>query len=146
VPRYVTSVLVEEADGAVTVTWGLGDVIPGEVQHFGYGVDYFGHDGNGGKRFGVRFHERPSAHVFEWASATQADYEPDSMTLGTDRLSVPDLIIGVVGAAVIGLVLMALQQSSVDRAGRGRHRVLERRLRAAAAAAGLRDHMRLRER
>lgn len=72
-PRYVTSVLVEETDGTVTVTWGLGDVIPGDVEYFGYGVDYFGPDGNGGKRFGVRFHEKPSAHVFEWASATQAN-------------------------------------------------------------------------
>ena len=87
-PRYVTSVLVEEADGTVTVTWGLGDVIPGDVEYFGYGVDYFGRDGNGGKRFGVRFHERPSAHVFEWASATQANYEPDSITLDADRLVV----------------------------------------------------------
>jgi len=67
---------------------GLGDVIPGDVGHFGYGVDYFGIDGNGGKRFGVRFHEKPSAHVFEWASATQANYEPDSVTLEEDRLVV----------------------------------------------------------
>lgn len=87
-PRFATSVLVEEADGAVTVTWGLGDVIPGDVEYLGYGVDYFGRDGNGGKRFGVRFHERPSAHVFEWASATQANYQPDSITLEADRLVV----------------------------------------------------------
>jgi hypothetical protein len=79
-PRYVTSVLVEEGDGTVTVTWGLGDVVPGAVEYFGYEVDYFGPDGNGGKRFGVRFHGKVSAHVFEWSSATQANYEADSVT------------------------------------------------------------------
>lgn len=66
---------------------GLGDVIPRDV-YYGYGVDYFDRDGNGGKRFGVRVRERPSAHVFEWASATQANYEPDSITLEADRLVV----------------------------------------------------------
>lgn len=88
VPRYVTSVLVEEGDGSVTVTLGLGDLIPGDVEYFGYGVDYFGPDGNGGKRFGVRFHEKASAHVFEWASATEANYDADSITLVDDRLVV----------------------------------------------------------
>lgn len=87
-PRYVTSVLVEEGQGSVTVTWGVGDVIPGDVEYFGYGVDYFGLDGNGGKRFGVRFHEKPSAHVFEWSSATQANYEPDNIDYDGDRLVV----------------------------------------------------------
>ena len=87
-PRYVTSALVEEGPGWVTVTWGLGDVIPGEVEYFGYGVDYFGLDGNGGKRFGVRFHEKPSAHVFEWSGATEANYEPDSIAYDDDRLVV----------------------------------------------------------
>ncbi len=87
-PRYVTSALVEEGPGWVTVTWGFGDVIPGEVEYFGYGVDYFGLDGNGGKRFGVRFHEKPSAHVFEWSGATEANYEPDSIAYDDDRLVV----------------------------------------------------------
>lgn len=96
-PRYVTSVLVEESGGVVTVTWGLGDVVSGPVEYFGYGVDYFGVDGNGGKRFGVRFHERVTGHVFEWASATQANYEPDSITASEDR------IVAVYRDASIGL-------------------------------------------
>lgn len=87
-PRYVTSVLVEEGDGTVTVTWGLGDVMPGDVEYFGYGVDYFGVDGNGGKRFDVHFHERATAGVFEWSSATNANYEPDSITVHDDRIVV----------------------------------------------------------
>lgn len=81
----------------VTVTWGLGDVVSGPVEYFGYGVDYFGVDGNGGKRFGVRFHERVTGHVFEWASATQANYEPDSITASEDR------IVAVYRDASIGL-------------------------------------------
>lgn len=79
VPCYITSVLVEEHGGTVTVSWGFGDEIPGDVEYFGYGVDYFGPDGNGGKRFGVRFGEQPSAHVFEWSSATQANYDASSV-------------------------------------------------------------------
>lgn len=70
------------------MTWGLGDIIPGDVEYFGYGVDYYGPDGNGGKRFGVRFHDEPSAHVFEWSSASQANYGPDSVTHDGDRLGV----------------------------------------------------------
>jgi hypothetical protein len=87
-PRYVTSVLVEEGDGAVTVTWGLGDVIDGAVEFFGYGVDYYGVDGNGGKRFGVRFGTEVSGHVFEWTSNTQANYDSDSVTATNDSIVV----------------------------------------------------------
>lgn len=89
VPRVVTSVLVEEADNSVVVTWGLGETVATTgVEYFGYGVDYFGVDGNGGKRFGVRFHEKTSAHVFEWSSATQANYEADAVSVEEDRIVV----------------------------------------------------------
>ncbi|MEV4667802.1 hypothetical protein [Microbacterium sp. LWO12-1.2] len=72
-PQYLTSVLVEERDGSVTVTLGLGDPIPGEAENFGYAVDYYGQDGNGGKRFGVRFGSEATTHVFDWSSSTQAN-------------------------------------------------------------------------
>lgn len=84
--RYVTSVLVEEQPDSVTVTWDLGDPVPGSAGYFGYGVDYYGVDGNGGKRFGVRFDGKTSAYVFEWSSATQANYEADSVTVEPDRV------------------------------------------------------------
>jgi len=88
-PRIVTSVLVEEGDGWVAVTWGLGDPAGvGPIEYFGYGVDYYGPDGNGGKRFGVRFHETASAHIFDWTSSTQANYESDSITFGQDSIVV----------------------------------------------------------
>jgi hypothetical protein len=89
VPRVVKSVLVVEANNAVVVTWGLGEpVTTSPVEYFGYGVDYFDVDGNGGKRFAVRFHEKPSASVFEWSSATQANYEADAVTVGSDVIVV----------------------------------------------------------
>ncbi|MCU1507635.1 MAG: hypothetical protein JWP05_2604 [Microbacteriaceae bacterium] len=88
-PRHVTSVLVEESDNSVTVTWGLGGVVATEgVEYFGYAVDYYGVDGNGGKRFGVRFHEKTSAYVFEWASATQANYEGDCVSISSGSIVV----------------------------------------------------------
>lgn len=73
-PQYLTSAMLEERNGAVTLTLGLGDEIPGEVDFFGYGIDYYGPDGNGGKRFGVRFGAgEASTLVFEWSSATQGN-------------------------------------------------------------------------
>ncbi|MFD4422171.1 hypothetical protein ACFWN7_11800 [Agromyces sp. NPDC058484] len=88
-PRLVTSVLVEEDERSVTVTWDLGEAADvALVEYFGYGVDYYGPDGNGGKRFGVRFHEKVTAHVFEWSSNTQANYEADSVTIAEDAIVV----------------------------------------------------------
>ncbi len=80
-PREVTSVLVEEGRDSVTVTWGLGEPVSSGFEYFGYGVDYYGADGNGGKRFGVRFRETTTAYVWDNASATQANYEADSVTV-----------------------------------------------------------------
>jgi hypothetical protein len=96
-PRLVTSVLVEEAPDGVTVTWGLGDSIPGDVEFFGYGVDYYDANASNGKRFGVRFGSEPTAHVFEWSSATQANYTADSIAVTGDSIVVfyVDASIGV---------------------------------------------------
>lgn len=88
-PRTVTSVLVEEGADSVTVTWGLGEpTASDDVEFFGYGIDYYGPDGNNGKRFGVRFHSKTSAHVWDNASGTQANYEADSVTVDEDRIVV----------------------------------------------------------
>jgi hypothetical protein len=88
-PRHVTAVLMEETKDAVTITWGLGRGAPTDaVEYFGYVVDYHGVDGNSGKRFGVRFHEKVSAYVFDWVSAKQANYEADCVTIGEDVIIV----------------------------------------------------------
>lgn len=79
-PKEVTSVLVEERDGSVVVTWGLGDDA-GAGSYFGYEVYYYGTDGNGGKRFGVRFAEKITAHVWDNSSSTQANYEADAVSV-----------------------------------------------------------------
>lgn len=77
VPREVTSVVMEETPTDVIVTWGLGAALDPASYH-GYGIDYYG---NGGKRFGVRFTANDAtAHVFEWASGTQANYTADAIT------------------------------------------------------------------
>jgi hypothetical protein len=78
-PRHLTSVVMEEGDGQVIVTFGLGaELTAGE--YFGYAVDYYGPDGTGGKRFGVRLSETEvNAYVFDWQSATQANYEADAV-------------------------------------------------------------------
>ena len=86
-PRHVTSVLLEEGTGNITVTWGLGDLLPAvEAEYFGYELYYYAPDGNGGKRFGVRFHEKTTAHVWDNASNTQANYQSDSVTTTNDRI------------------------------------------------------------
>jgi hypothetical protein len=87
-PRYVTSVLMEETEDSVVVTWGLGDVVPGSVDYFGFEVYYYGVDGNGGKRFGVRFHEKTTAHVWDNASSTQANYEGDNVIVSQESIVV----------------------------------------------------------
>jgi hypothetical protein len=88
-PRTVTSVLVEEDSQLVTVTWGLGDPVGADgAEYFGYGLYYFDPSGSGGKRFGVRFSESTSAWVFDNESATQANYDADSVTIADDSVIV----------------------------------------------------------
>jgi hypothetical protein len=89
VPRYLESVMVETTSDSIVVTWGLGDPIPGGVEEFsGYGVYYFGPDGNGGKRLGVRFSKGSSAYVWDNASVTQANYTSDAVRATDDAVVV----------------------------------------------------------
>lgn len=85
-PRYVTSVLVEEQPDRIVVTWGLGDPVetPAAPEYFGYGVDYYGPDGNGGKRLGVRFGDKTTAYIFDWADVNQANYDAESVQVDDD--------------------------------------------------------------
>lgn len=89
-PRIVTSVLVEENPNSVVVTWGLGDRVetPASPEYFEYGVDYYGPDGNGGKRLGVRFGQKVAAYMFDWTDANQSNYEADSVTERADAIIV----------------------------------------------------------
>jgi hypothetical protein len=86
-PRVVTSVLVEEREGTVVVTWGLGEPA-GVGSYFGYEVYYYGPDGNGGKRLGVRFAEKITPHVWDNASSTQANYVADAVEVLADSIVV----------------------------------------------------------
>jgi hypothetical protein len=86
VPRYVTSVLMEEREDSVVVTWGLGEPVPGGAEYFGFEIYYYGVDGNDGKRFGVRFHDKTTAHVWDNASNTQANYDADSVIVSSNAI------------------------------------------------------------
>lgn len=89
VPRTVESVLVEQDPESVTVTWGLGEPVNATaVEYFGYGMYYYDPSGNGGKRFGVRFSRATTAWVFDNASATQANYDAESVTVTPDSVVV----------------------------------------------------------
>ncbi|RPE73820.1 MULTISPECIES: hypothetical protein [unclassified Frondihabitans] len=90
VPRTLTAVLVEETDEDIVVTWGLGEPAEGSFQFFGYGLAYYGRDGNGGKRFGVRLSDTQevTAFIFDHASATQANYTEDGVMLREDAIVV----------------------------------------------------------
>lgn len=90
VPRKLTSVLVEETTDDVVVTWGLGEPTQERFEYFGYGFAYYGLDGNGGKRFGVRVSTTPevTAFVFDNESATQANYTEDAVALREDAIVV----------------------------------------------------------
>jgi hypothetical protein len=81
-PRLLVSVVVEAGPDQLVATFDLGEPAPMEEREFsGYGVDYYGPDGNGGKQLGVRHSvaEGWSAHIFEWESATQANYTADAV-------------------------------------------------------------------
>lgn len=47
-PQRVESVLVEELEKSVAVTWGLGESTAADAAYFGYEVYYNGRDGNYG--------------------------------------------------------------------------------------------------
>jgi len=101
-PRLVTSVLIEERDGAVVVTWGLGEPA-GTGSYYGYEVYYYGPDGTGGKRLGVRFSETTTAHVWDNASSTQTNYVADAVKVHHDSIVVTyrDADIGLSEAGTI---------------------------------------------
>lgn len=90
VPRKLTSVLVEETAHDVIVTWGLGEPTQERFEYFGYGLAYYGLDGNGGKRFTVRVHTEAgvTAGVWDNASGTNANYAEDAVTLREDAVVV----------------------------------------------------------
>lgn len=76
-------------DDNVIVTWGVGDLMPVEsVEYFGYEVYYYGPDGNGGKRFGVRFGSKTTAHIWDHESNTQANYDGESVTMSAKSIVV----------------------------------------------------------
>ena len=61
------------------MTWGPGGpVCATGVEYFGYELYLHAPDGNGGKRFGVRFHEKTTAPMWDNVSSTQANYHSDS--------------------------------------------------------------------
>lgn len=77
------SSLEEEHANSTVVTWRLGERIeaPGPPEYFGYGVDYYGPDGNGGKRLGVRFGSKVMAFIFDFTDANQSNYVGESIQL-----------------------------------------------------------------
>lgn len=101
IPRDLTSVLVEETADDVVVTWVLGAPTHERFEYFGYGLAYYGLDGNGGKRFGVRISTMPevTAFVFDNESATQANYSEDAVTVQSNAIVVRfrDASIGLPG-------------------------------------------------
>lgn len=90
VPRKLTSVLVEETADDVTVTFGLGEPSRERFEYFGYGLEYYGLDGNGGKRLGVRVSTRPEVTAFVWdnGSSTQSNYTEEAVVLREDAVVV----------------------------------------------------------
>lgn len=90
VPRKLTSVLVEETTDDVVVTWGLGEPTQERFEYFGYGLAYYGLDGNGGKRFTVRVHAEKgvTAGVWDNESGTNANYTEHAVTLREDAVVV----------------------------------------------------------
>ncbi|WP_123939234.1 hypothetical protein [Curtobacterium sp. PhB137] len=112
-PRHLTSVVMEEGDGQVIVTFGLGaELTAGE--YFGYAVDYYGTDGNGGKRFGVRLSPTEvKAYVFDWESATQANYAADTVHV-TDEAIVATYRDASIGVDEVGTIKAFSHMGSDD--------------------------------
>ena len=75
------------------MTLGLGGPVSATgVEYFGYELYLYAPDGNGGKRFGVRFHEKTTAHVWDNASSTQASYHSDSDSVSV-RTSADSIVV-----------------------------------------------------
>lgn len=87
-PRYLTSVLVEETEVGVVITWKLGDLVPTPaVLNFGYEVVCADLGGKGNRRFGVRF-PSPSAYMWDSESDVHTDYEGEHINASDDAVIV----------------------------------------------------------
>ncbi|WP_148067729.1 hypothetical protein [Curtobacterium sp. PhB172] len=112
-PRHLTSVVMEEGDGQVIVTFGLGTELTAS-EYFGYAVDYYGTDGNGGKRFGVRLSPTEvKAYVFDWEPATQANYAADTVHV-TDEAIVATYRDASIGVDEVGTIKAFSHMGSDD--------------------------------
>jgi hypothetical protein len=114
-PRIVTSVLVEEHPDKVVVRWGLGDRVSALAtpEYFGYEVVYYGPDGNGGKRLGVRFGEKVAAYIWDNTDLNQSNYDAESVEENPDALVVTYRDAGL-GLALIGPITAYSHIDSVD--------------------------------
>jgi predicted P-loop ATPase/GTPase len=80
----IESTLVELLPSAVQVTYTLSrPLLPLDVDRVGYWVSTFNAAGDEGKQWGVRIAdgEESTAYVFEFGSATQANYHSSSITV-----------------------------------------------------------------
>lgn len=111
-PRFVKSVLVEEEADSVTVTWVLGERAPAGG-YCSFECYYHGPDGNGGKRFGIKSVEKITAYVWDNASATQANYDGDIVTVSKDRI-VARYRDASIGLTTIGTVSAVAQSGGRD--------------------------------
>jgi hypothetical protein len=114
-PRIVTSVLVEQQPDKIVVTWGLGARVstPATPEYYGYEVVYYGPDGNGGKRLGVRFGEKVTAYIWDNADNNQSNYDAESVQEHPDALVVSYRDAGL-GLAEIGPVAAYSHIDGVD--------------------------------
>jgi hypothetical protein len=88
-PRFVTAVLVEEEDDCIRVTWDLREPVPVDNPgYFGYEVRFCGVDGDGGKQFSVRVHDKTTAHMWDDASGTHTDYAADNIAVTETAIAV----------------------------------------------------------
>ncbi|PPF16855.1 hypothetical protein C5B92_10910 [Rathayibacter sp. AY1A4] len=99
-PRELLAVHVAVDPSGITATFTLGDPIgPGQpAEWFTYGIELTGADGALVKHFGVRLSEQETkAFVFEFESATQANYDATHVTdRGASLVArVPDSSLGV---------------------------------------------------
>ncbi|PPH95176.1 hypothetical protein C5C95_16935 [Rathayibacter sp. AY1B7] len=82
-PRELLAVHVAVDPSGITATFTLGDPIgPGQpAEWFTYGIELTGADGALVKHFGVRLSDKETkAFVFEFESATQANYDATHVT------------------------------------------------------------------
>ncbi|PPF13689.1 hypothetical protein C5C41_16505 [Rathayibacter sp. AY1E9] len=99
-PRELLAVHVATDPSGITATFTLGDPLelPQSVGWLTYAIELTGADGATAKHFGVRLSEQETkAFVFEFESATQANYDATHVTdRGASLVArVPDSSLGV---------------------------------------------------